>query len=149
MKEEYRQYHSWEEAIKLSQQVHGLIESLPSDESSALAASLNAAAVSVPANVALNIMLGQPADIRYIVELQTQIELVNRIYPALDTASVERAASQLLERLQSVERFREMVAAKPEPTPEPEAEDEPEAEAAAEEEDKPAHSTKIDVQAEA
>lgn len=100
----------------LSQKVHGLIESLPDSESSALASSLNVAAVNLPTSIALSIVQQQPANIRDLVSLQTQLELVDRIYPALDTAEVAQSASVLLARLQDPAAFRQTIP-KPEPTP--------------------------------
>jgi hypothetical protein len=110
MKEAYRTFRAWEEAITLSQQVHGLIESLPSDEQSALAMSLNSAAVNIPTTIAINLIHMQIPDIRDLVALQTQLELIDRIYPALDTAEVADAASLLLARLLEPARFREAIA---------------------------------------
>ncbi len=109
MSETYRDYCAWEEAIVLSQKVHELIEALPADERSALAASLNSAAVNIPTTVALNLVQQQPANIRDVVSLQTQIELVDRIYPALDTGEVAKAANELLTRLQNPTTFRQII----------------------------------------
>lgn len=112
--EVYRTYRAWEEAIALGLQVHSLIESLPAEERSVLAVSLNAAIVRIPSMIALNLMSNQPADITEVISLQNQIELVNRIYPALDAADIEQSASQLLTRMQDESRFRETI-----PVPEP------------------------------
>lgn len=107
MIDNYRIYLAWKEAIDLSKRVHGLIESLPSDEQSGLAASLNTVSVAIPTQIALDIMHQRPADLTGVVGLQTQIELINQIYPALDTAEVEHAAANLLTRLQQPDRFNE------------------------------------------
>lgn len=109
---DYRKHQAWEEAIKLSMQVHSLIESLPTGEQSALAVSLNHSVVSVPTSVAMDLLQEKPANIESVISLQNQIELVNRIYPALESIDVERGASELLARLQDESRWRELI---PEP----------------------------------
>ncbi len=120
--EQYRNYRVWEEALSLSQRIHGLAESLPSNEQSALAVSLNASMVNIPTIIALNLLQDQPADLSAVVGLQTQLELINRVYPALDTAELERAASALLIRLQDGGQFKEALP-QPQPPAQPEADE--------------------------
>lgn len=101
--------------MKLSVQVHNLVESLPEDERSALAASLSETAVRIPTSVAMDLIKGESAEVKAIVSLLTQIELVDRIYPALDTAEVQTAAQNLLVRLQDEGQFKAMIAQAPAP----------------------------------
>lgn len=140
MKESYRQFKAWEEAISLSLLVHSLIEALPSEEQSALATSLNAAAVNIPTIIALNLTQMQVPEIRDVVSLQTQLELIDRIYPALDTAEVAEAARTLLGRLQEPARFRETLAHEPQDEVEEADED------MAEEIEGAAKTTKVDIE---
>lgn len=109
MKEAYRNFKVWEEAINLSLQVHGLIESLPAGEKSALAVSLNAAAINIPTTIAVNLIQMDSPNIHEVIGLQTQLEIIERIYPALDSADVTEAASTLLARLQDPLNFRELL----------------------------------------
>ncbi len=147
MKESYRSFKAWEEAIDLSLLVHSLIESLPSDERSALATSLNAAAVNIPTSIALNLIHMQVADIRDLVSLQTQLELVDRIYPALDTAEVAETGQALLNRLQDPARFRETIPHNSSELASDDEVDESEPEEALEaESDQPVRPTHVDIQ---
>ncbi len=134
----------------MSQLVHGLIEALPTDEQSALAVSLNAAVVNVPTTVALNLIQNQEADIRDILALQTQLELIERIYPALDTAGATESASSLFARLRTPDQFRELIPLPPRPDDPDQSEAEDESDLLPEvpeaEDTEPAESTHVDVQ---
>ncbi|MFI5240742.1 MAG: four helix bundle protein [Candidatus Saccharimonadia bacterium] len=108
MMQDYRKYLVWEEAIVLATQVHNLIDSLPESERSALAVSLNDAAVSLATSISISLSMSQPPVATKAIALLTQLEMVDRIYPALDTAEVDAAAAKLLAKLEHDEQFREL-----------------------------------------
>ena len=106
--QDYRKYLIWEEAIVLATQVHNLIDSLPESERSSLAVSLNEAAVSLATSISISLAMSQPPVVTKAIALLTQLEMVNRIYPALDTAEVDAQAAKLLAKLEHEDQFREL-----------------------------------------
>ncbi len=118
----YRSYYAYLEAMKMSLALYRLADELPDEEQHLLATDLRRAAVEVPTAVAQNLINAQPADLSPILKLQTVMELITKIYPALDTSSAEQEVDAMGERLADHGRFMETV---PAPEPVAVAEDEP------------------------
>jgi hypothetical protein len=110
---DYKQSYAWQEAIKLAQDVYTLIETLP-ETAQALSDQMAAVAAEVPAEIADCLLERKKASLTAVLKLDSLVELISRIYPALDTADVEHGTKQLLERLQS-SHLTELVAPAVEP----------------------------------
>lgn len=121
MLERYRSYYSWQESIKLGLLLYRLADDLPGEEQHLLAHDLRRAAVDVPTLIAQNILSNQPPDLAAMVKLSNVMELITRVYPALDTSATEEAIRLMSERMNDTGRFMEMVPAPAAvPAPEPE-----------------------------
>ncbi len=114
---QYRSSSSWLGAIELGPKLMNLAEELPASEEMGLSLQLRQVMVELPTAVAADLVQG--TDTRQVVafRLLTTLELVDRVYPALDTAGLRADADSLVERLMSAEQF----AAGPEPVPAPSA----------------------------
>lgn len=123
--ERYRSYYAWQEAMKLGLTLYHLADELPNEEQHLLASDLRRAAVEVPSVIAHNLLGGQTADLLPIIKLQTAMELIGKIYPALDTADAEAEIKTLADRVSDHGRFMEVVPA-PTPVPVPPADEEDE-----------------------
>lgn len=97
---DYKQSYAWNEAIELAQSVFTLIESLP-ETAATLAQQLATSAVEVPAKVAKNLVKQEEAKLGPALALATEVELVGRIYPALDISDVDKKLTALMDRLQA------------------------------------------------
>lgn len=99
---EFRDTHSWQEAIELGPQLVRLAEDLPVAEQMGLSLQLREAMVALPAAIAVDLLEGgsntrKPATLRLVAML----DLIEKIYPALDTADVRAAVDTLAERISS------------------------------------------------
>ena len=120
---QYRSSRSWLGAIELGPKLMNLAEELPASEEMGLSLQLRQLMVKLPTTIGADLVMG--GDTRKTVgfRLQATLEMIERVYPALDTAGVRADADALVERLMSDEQF----AAVPEPEPAPvAAEPEPE-----------------------
>jgi hypothetical protein len=110
---QYRSSSSWLGAIELGPKLMNLAEELPASEEMGLSLQLRQLMVELPATVAADLVQG--TDTRQVVafRLLSTLELVDRVYPALDTAGLRADADSLVERLMSADQF----AAGPEPVP--------------------------------
>src|SRR4051812_41850784 len=90
-----------------------LAEELPASEEMGLSLQLRQLMVEVPATVAGDLVQG--TDTRHAAgfRLLTTLELIDRVYPALDTAKVRADAEQLVARFMAADQF----AAVPSPAP--------------------------------
>jgi hypothetical protein len=114
--ERYRKFYAWQEAVKLSLELYRMADELPDDEQHLLARDLRRSAVEIPTAVAVNVVRGEAADTSIIVRLQVIMELIGKIYPALDTARTETEIAKVASRMQG--NFTEQEP-EPEPTPAP------------------------------
>lgn len=96
---DYQQHPAWQQALDLSLDINQLGEDLPANEQ--LALELMASAIEIPTMVAEDLLSGHKPRLGGVLRLQTRLELVTRIYPALDTARVERTLNKLIDLLQS------------------------------------------------
>lgn len=96
---DYQQHPAWQQAMDLSLALNELGESLPANEQ--LALELMASAIEIPTMVAEDLLSGHKARLGGVLRLQTRLELIDRIYPALDSSRVVRRLDRLMETLQS------------------------------------------------
>ena len=145
---DYKQSYAWSEAMELSQGVLGLVETLP-ETAGNLAYQLTSLAVKVPGCVAKCLIQNEEPKLGVALRLATAVELVDRVYPALDTGSVQTQVAALLDRMQSPS-FTELKPATPAPvaTEESEPEEVAEPEAEADEEEEHVEPTNVKVQEE-
>jgi hypothetical protein len=107
---DFQDTYSWQGAIALGSQLLSLAEELPAAEASGLALQLRQLTVDVPAGVAADLLGGMSANLTPALKLITVLELIDRIYPAIDVADVRAAADELAGRLSS-DAFAEVQAA--------------------------------------
>jgi hypothetical protein len=115
-----KQTHSWRQALDLGPGLIRLAEDLPASEEMGLSWQLRKLMVDLPTAIAVDLM-GRSNDRHdVILRLVAVLELVEKVYPALDTAATRAEADRLIERLTG-DQFREsLAAATPPPADEPE-----------------------------
>jgi hypothetical protein len=131
---DYRNTLSWKGAIELGPKLIRVAEELPASEEIGLSLQLRQLMVELPAAIAAD--MAGATDTRQLTmyKLVAALELVDRVYPALDTGDTKTAVDKLAERLAGP-NFAEGAtssatpapAAEPALTPEPNHEPEPEA----------------------
>jgi hypothetical protein len=115
---EYRKALSWQGAIDLSKGLVLLAEELPGSEEMGLSFQLRNLMVELPSAVASDLLRGTESRHESLYKLLTVLELVDRVYPALDTAGTRTAADRLAERLTGTAFQEELSPAGAEPAPE-------------------------------
>jgi hypothetical protein len=118
---DYRNTLSWKGAIELGPKLIRVAEELPASEEIGLSLQLRQLMVELPAAIAAD--MAGATDTRQLTmyKLVAALELVDRVYPALDTGDTKTAVDKLAERLAGPDF------AEPALTPEPNHEPEPEA----------------------
>ncbi len=96
---DYRQSHSWKGAIDLGPQLMSLAEELPAAEELGLSWQLRQLMVEVPAAIAADLMYSTDSRRTPVLKLLAVLELIDRVYPALDTADTRKQADRLAEEL--------------------------------------------------
>ena len=115
MATDYRKTLAWQAAIDLGPQIVKLAEALPDTEQAGLAQQLRQLMVELPGAIALDVAEGSNVRLPLALRLDAALELVDRVYPALDAAPAQAALAKLLARLRS-DQFDETEAA-PAPVP--------------------------------
>ena len=113
--------YAWEEAIELSLDLIRICEEFSDGDHNVLLGHLKNAVVDIPASVASDIKYSRGANLEPVIKLATELELVHRVYPAVDTGSAPEKVKSLLARMESND-FHEQIPTKPEPAPKPEEE---------------------------
>jgi len=99
---EVRSSRSWQEAINLGPNLVLLAEQLPASEQMGLCWQLQKLMVELPAAIAVDVMqTGNTARRLPALRLVASLDLIEKIYPALDTASVRDSVEALVDRLQT------------------------------------------------
>jgi hypothetical protein len=110
---EFRTAYSWQEAINLGPSLVRLAEELPGSEQMGLCWQVQQAMVDLPAAIALDLMEDNSFTRRLVtLKLLAALELIDKIYPALDTAGVRAEVDAVVERISS-DRFTETAAGYP------------------------------------
>ena len=102
---EYRTSSSWQGAIDLGPDLMRLAEELPGSEEMGLSFQLRQLMVELPASVAGDLVQGTETRHPVGFRLLATLELVDKVFPALDTADVRASAEELVERFMSTELF--------------------------------------------
>ncbi len=97
---EFRDTHSWQGAIELGPQLVRLAEDLPAAEQMGLSLQLRQAMIEIPATAAADLLQGSK-DTRLlpVLRLLAILDLIEKIYPALDTAVVRKTADNFAESI--------------------------------------------------
>jgi hypothetical protein len=112
--DEVKTAYAWQEAMELAQELVEVCENFSSD-SNVLLGHLRQAVVDIPATVAIDLKFGRMATMEPVIRLATELELVHKVYPAIDTAEVPAKLQALIERMSS-NRFVERQPAEVEPS---------------------------------
>ncbi len=97
---DFRDTHSWQQAIGLGPHLVRLAEELPAAEATGLAMQLRQAMTDLPTNIALDMLEGGSYSRRLAaVRILAILDLIDKIYPALDTATVRTKLEQLIDRI--------------------------------------------------
>jgi hypothetical protein len=99
--------YAWQEAMKLAQKLSQVCEDFSDSDRNVLVAHLRQAVVEIPATIAVDLKFHRMATMEPVIRLATALELVHRIYPAVDTGQVA-----LMDRM-STDRFNERELPKP------------------------------------
>jgi hypothetical protein len=127
---DYRNTLSWKGAIELGPKLIRVAEELPASEEIGLSLQLRQLMVELPAAIAAD--MAGATDTRQLTmyKLVAALELVDRVYPALDTGDTKTAVDKLAERLAGP-NFAEGATSSAAPAPAPTSEPTPEPEAPA------------------
>jgi hypothetical protein len=121
---DYRNTPSWQGALDVAPGLIRLAEDLPGSEDMGLGYQIRTLIVELPAAIATDLMHGSEMRLVAVMRLAAVLDLIDRVYPALDTADTRQAVDRL------AAGFGEQPAAttppaQPEPTEPAEAEAEP------------------------
>ena len=98
---DYRETYSWRAAIELGRPLTLLTEELPAQENSGLITALQSLMVELPSAIASDLIGGTNTRQAAYVRIQSILELIERVYPALDTAESKTKLDELIERTES------------------------------------------------
>jgi hypothetical protein len=119
---DFQNTYSWQSAINLGPQLVRLSEELPGSEQLGLCWHLQKIMVELPAAIAADLLPGGDNTRRdAALRLVATLEIIEKVYPALDTMRLRQDVDDLFERLGS-EHFSERIggtAPMPEPEPAP------------------------------
>jgi hypothetical protein len=121
---EYRETYSWQSAIALGPQLMQLAEELPASEENGLSFQLRSLMVELPSSIAADLLADRPATLTPVLKLIAAVELIDNVFPALDTAATQTSLEELTNRLASEnfdERTGGSVSVKPADVPIPAA----------------------------
>lgn len=97
---EFRDTHSWKGAIELGPHLARLADELPAGEQMGLALQLREGMVNLASGIGLDLLDGDTfTRRRHAVRLLATLDLIDHVYPALDTADARDGLDKLLERL--------------------------------------------------
>jgi hypothetical protein len=111
----YKNTYAWQESIELLSHLNRLIEDFPASEQAGLGLELRRAAIDLSAGIAADLLSGATARIEPVLRIDTQLEVVSRVYPALDAAAAEQTLARLFTRLKSGQFDEVKVLPPPEP----------------------------------
>lgn len=98
---EYRSTVSWQGAIDLAPGLMELAEQLPSAEANGLSMQLREIMVALPAAIASDLVRGGDKRFKPLFKLTAALEMIDKVYPALDTGGSKSAADKLADTLNS------------------------------------------------
>ena len=98
---DYRNTHSWQEAMALGPHLSRLAEELPAGEQMGLSWHLRQSLIEIPVAIAADLAAGSNTRATQLVRLAATLEMVERVYPALDGGPARQAVDELTKRLTS------------------------------------------------
>jgi hypothetical protein len=96
---ELRTSYAWHESLDLAPHLVRIAEQLPDSEMAGLAASLRELSANVPSAIAAELVAGAPSALVQTLRAVATLEVIERVYPALDTATARAACDALAERV--------------------------------------------------
>ena len=96
---QYRNTHSWQSTIELGPKLVRLAEDLPAHEQTGLVMQLHELMVELPAMVANDLVNGASTRFLPLYRLTAALELVERVYPALDAGDAKLALADVALRI--------------------------------------------------
>ncbi len=112
---EYRNTSSWQDSLALGPLLVSLTEDLPAHEQIGLVMQIQQLMVELPAMVAADLADGTSLRFAPLYRLIASLELIERVYPALDAGTAKQAVEALETRLAGDD----FAAAVPAPVPAP------------------------------
>jgi hypothetical protein len=116
-KSDFRSSSSWQSAIDLGPLLMELAEAMPATEELGLSWQLRQSMVEIPAAIALEQTTDSEPQLMPALKLIAALELIDKVYPALDTAAARAAADALVERLFGGKHDEPIHARAPDPAP--------------------------------
>ena len=105
---DFRDTFAWREAIELSPELVQLAEQLPASEERGLAYRLREAMVELPAAIAFDLLEGDSYTRKHSIgRLAAMLDIIDKVYPALDTGDARKMLDKLALRVGSSETFAE------------------------------------------
>jgi hypothetical protein len=104
--DDVRKSYAWQEAMALAVELVRVCEEFSDANNNVLVGHLRQAVVDIPSTIAADLKFGRNASMDPVIKLGTELELVHRIYPAIDTGEAPNMLARLIERMSS-ERFAE------------------------------------------
>lgn len=103
----YKDLIVWQRGIELVVEIYGLTKKMPKSEEFALSNQMRRAAVAIPSNIAEGYMRkGLSEYIQFLrigiasaSELETQLIIINKIYPRINTEEANNLLDQILKML--------------------------------------------------
>jgi hypothetical protein len=114
MMDSVKKAYAYQEALALSGKVITICEEFSDRDQNVLVWHLRQAVIDIPSSIAADLIHHRGATLEPIIKLATELELVHKNYPAIDTGKAPKMLSDLFDRMSS-DRFNER---------EPEPEDE-------------------------
>jgi hypothetical protein len=99
--EEYRTTYAWQSSLDLSPHLVRIAEQLPVDEAFGLGAKLRSLAAELPASVATDLVTGSRTALGAALQTAATLEVIEHVYPALDTVAARSAIEDLSHRIMS------------------------------------------------
>jgi hypothetical protein len=112
--DDIKKAYVWHEALELSKRLVQICEEFSDADTNVLVWHLRNSVVDIPSTIAADLQANRWATMEPVIKLATALELVRKIYPAIETGPTEEQLATLMKRMQS-ELFSER-----EPEPEPE-----------------------------
>jgi hypothetical protein len=107
---DYRNTKAWQAAIELGPQLVRLAEELPAAEQVGLSMQLRQLMVELPAAIALDLLNEGHTSLAVALRLGAALELIERVYPALDAGPARTAVAGLTERVNTPGHLAELAA---------------------------------------
>ena len=95
----YRTTYAWKSSLDLAPHLVRLAEQLPEAEAAGLAGLIRTLSADVPGAIATDLVTGSTTAMPAMLRTIGALEVIERVYPALDTAIVRAAADELATRV--------------------------------------------------